>query len=176
MLINDRSVGASLFFGSAVWLISLQPAAADLLTQAPCEYSSGRCIAFDPSTAPIPVVRSFTFDVVGKALVRFDGTMQCVVSSTVNNQDVIDLASQIVFRPEDTPDYSGPGGGRFAMRLHMNSGAIDSSGAVNLSSSRLIEYKNPGQATVYFKIAQLRMDPGTNCSVLSAAFSVITSP
>jgi hypothetical protein len=172
-------VFAARFFCSVVCIyLSITAAAADILAQGPCDYVNGTCLSFSSGTNPIPVVRSFEFamPLAGKALVRFDGTMQCIVASDADGRDVIDLVSQIVNQPGDVPAYASPGGGRFAMRVHPNEVFDDASGAINLSSSRLINYGNPGIAKVYFKFAQLRMDPGTSCNVLSAVFSVITFP
>jgi hypothetical protein len=173
------SIFAARFFCSiACVCLSMTGAAADILAQGPCDYVNGACLSFSSGTNPIPVVRSFEFPMplAGKALVRFDGTMQCIVASDAGGRDVIDLASQIVSQPGDAPGYASPGGGRFAMRVHPTEIFDDASGAINLSSSRLINYGNPGIAKVYFKFAQLRMDPGTSCNILSAAFSVITFP
>lgn len=173
-----RAASNSLLSLAGALFLSVHGASADILAQGPCNYEAGRCMGFDGATNPMPAIRSFEFSLPapGNALVRFDGTLQCWVDSPTANQDVIDLATQIVTSADAVPSYPGPGGARFAMRLNHNNQGFGPSAAINLASSRLIKYTTAGAATVYFKIVQLRMDAGTACNVLSGAFSVITVP
>lgn len=174
-----RSLSACLFGLALSPLLTAPASAVNILAQGPCAYSGPVCLTFDSTTSPIPVIRTFAFTMpaAGKALVRFDGTMQCVVNSTASNSDVIDLASQIVPGAATVPVYTGPGGNRHAMRPHHNGYlAAGPSASVNLAASRLFTYPSGGNKVVRFKINPLRMDPGTSCSVFAAAFSVTTIP
>lgn len=173
-----RSVSACVFGFALSPLLTAPASAVNILAQGPCAYSGPACLTFNGSTSPIPVIRSFAFNLpgAGKALVRFDGTMQCSVNSPTSNQDVIDLASQIVPSAATVPVYTGTGGNRHAMRPHHKGSGFGPSAAVNLAASRLFTYTTGGNKVVYFKISQLRMDAGTTCSVFSAAFSVTTTP
>lgn len=172
-----RVIGACLLGFALSPLLTAPANAVNAVAQGPCPYTSGRCLFFSVSSPP-PVIRSFVFNMpaAGKALVRFDGTMQCAVTSGVANQDVIDLASQIVTAATAVPVYTGPGGNRHAMRLDQAADSFGPSAAVNLAASRLIPYASGGNKIVHFKITILRMDNGTFCNVLAAAFSVITFP
>jgi hypothetical protein len=178
MLHFIRPIGACLA-GYALSLLLTAPAnAVNAVAQGPCAYTGGVCLSFNNTTSPIPIIRSFSFNMpaAGKALIRFDGTMQCVVGSATTGQDVIDLASQIVGAAAAVPAYTGPGGNRYAMRLHHNGDPFGPSTTVNLAASRLINYASAGSKGVHFKFAKLRMDPGTSCLVYDAAFTVVTFP
>ena len=174
-----RSIGACLA-GYALSLLLTAPASAvNVVAQGPCTYTAGACLSFTNTTNPIPIIRSVTFNMPapGKALVSFNGTMQCVVSSHITGQDVIDLASQIVLTAATVPVYTGPGGNRYAMRINIpNADASDSSIVINLAASRLINYASAGNKGVHFKISKFRMDPMTVCIVHAAAFTVVTFP
>ncbi len=173
-----RSIAACLVGCVLPFFLTVPANAVNAVSQGPCTYTGGACLVFNGTTAPIPVIRTFAFNMptAGRAVVQFDGTMQCVVNSITSNQDVIDLASQIVTSPAAVPVYTGAGGNRHAMRPHHKGSGNGPSAAVNLAASRLIVYGSGGVKQVHFKITQLRMDPGTSCSVLAAVFTVITFP
>lgn len=179
-MIRATGILAACLLGSAAGLLPTSPAiAAGVVAQGPCTYALDRCLLFFNDTSPIPVVRSFTFNMpgAGKVVVRFDGTMQCVVNLHTNDQDVIDLAGQIVTTAAALPNYKAAGGARYGMRINVpNADPYDSSIAVNLAASRTITYGSGGSKTVYYKLTQLRMDPATYCVVYSAAFTVMTFP
>ena len=46
----------------------------------------------------------------------------------------------------------------------------------NLASTRVQSITSAGKKNYFFKIARLRMDPGTSCLVYSATFSVVFVP
>ena len=107
MSLFARSFGAGLT-GLVLSFSATAPAhAVNVVAQSPCTYIGGLCLAFNNTTNPIPTVRSFTFTMpaAGKALVRFDGTMQCVAASFVVGMEVIDLSGQIVSSNTAIADY-----------------------------------------------------------------------
>ena len=146
------------------WLMSIlcaslfgsTAATAEIFAQRPCELNAGRCGFFDQSTNPIPLVRAFDFDMAtpGSALVRFDGMLQCEFNSHDDNGNVIDIATRILSKPGEPIDHTSAGGARHAMRFIFPSDReFAPSTAVNLASSRVIRYANPGRATVMFMIS-----------------------
>ncbi len=173
-----RLLGGSAFSSLFLLLPIIPASAANVLAQGPCSYFDGGCMSFSNGTNPIPVVRSFTFNMpaAGKALVRFDGTMQCAADASGDDETVIDLSSQIVQFASSVPTYTGPGGNRYAMRLPVNSVAYGKSAAVNLAASRMVNFTTGGNKAVFFKFNPLRMDLLTSCVVFAAAFTVETFP
>ncbi len=160
-------------------LLAATPAdAASIKSQGPCPLFFGICQAFQFDTA-IPVITSYAFKMpaAGTAMVSFDGTMQCTVNSTVLNTDVVDLGSQIVTSAAATADYMGPGGNRYAMRLHFgNLGSSGPSATMNLAATRTIKYTTGGTKEVFYKFLKNRMDSGSGCTVYAMTFSVLIAP
>lgn len=161
-------------------LPSVAPAqTTEVFTQAPCPYTSGLCLDVFPDSGPSVLVRSFAYTApgAGKAIVTFHGSMQCMNSSTVDDETrgVVDLQSQITNTSGAVADYTAPGGSRISMRLPpwpFFDGTAQKSAAVNLHSTRVIALASGGIKRVYFKFSILRMDVSTRCIVLSAAFTV----
>lgn len=153
--------------------------AASAKPQGPCDYTSGLCVAFDFDDT-IPVIDSYSFNMpaAGTAVVMFDGTMHCVVNSNAQNVNVVDLGTQIVPNAATVADYMGPGGNRYAMRLHhlTDVGTFGPSTTFNLAATRTFKYNAGGKKDVFYKINKLRMDSATACSILAASFTVLILP
>jgi hypothetical protein len=167
---------------SSVALFSMSSAnAASVKAQGPCAYTNGLCATFG-FDAVIPTIGSYTFTVPAAgatAIITFNGTMQCAANGPFADEfhDVIDLASQIVTTPNAIPAYTGPGGQRYAMRLHFgNPDSNTPSTTVNLATTRTIRYNSGGAKSVFYKFNRLRMDSGTRCNVFAAAFTVLITP
>lgn len=177
---NRVLAGVYLLFAALLLVGCWSPVtAAGITAQGPCLYTNGYCAEFTEFSSSVPLIRSYSFSMpgAGKAMVRFDGTMQCSVSASLDNMDVIDLTSQIVTNAADVPDYTKPGGGRYAFRINKpNAETWESSVPVNLASSRTLVFTSGGTKTVHFKLVRNRMDPYTRCRVFTAAFTVITLP
>lgn len=150
--------------------------ATKVLAQAPCTYTNGVCLAFQADVTPIPVVRSYTFNMPtkGAALVNFQGTLHC--GNGANTLKVIDIVSQIVTSPTAVPDYTKPGGSRNAIVLIAFADNITPSLTLNVSASRRFSYNSGGSKTVHFVMARSRMDSATDCRVFTAAFNVVITP
>ena len=155
-------------------IITSSATAAVIESQAPCVTANGYCMAFTNTTDPIPDVRfiRFTAPGPGTASVTFHGSMVC--SNTGDDSRVVDLVSQIVPRPTDVPDASGPGGLRHA--IVMFSRTAGTSDSFSLASTRDFTVKQAGRQTFYFKLAKLRMDANTSCFVFNATFTVLFVP
>lgn len=166
---------------------SIPAEAAQIKSSPVCKAGISFCINFT-NTGAIPLVASFTFNAptAGTAMVSFNGSMQCVNnnSSPFGDAAVVDLTTQILANAALNPNYQGPGGSRFAMRLTPANRVvtdpplfdiIDKSVAINLASNRVMQV-TPGPHTVVFKIARNRMDSGTSCGVFNGDFNVVLVP
>lgn len=170
-----RAMFIAIFAMMAFHIGSSAEAAA--IKQSPvCKTNTDYCIEFYDDDPTVPVVASATFYVptAGTALVSFNGSMQCGNQSNLDDvpHSVIDLSTQIVSGTA-APNYQGPGGSRFAMRLPP--GAVDHSVPINLASSRVIPVTR-GQHTFSFKIVRNRMDALTFCTVFNGDFKMVLVP
>jgi hypothetical protein len=141
--------------------------AVTMLQQAPCP---GICKIFNTNQLPV-VVRSMTFNVAnpGKHTAIFNGSMVCAGPASIGAYNV-NLNSQIVTAAGAVVNAVGPGG----LKLNAStSGAADV--PFNLASNRVLVSAG-GQNTVIFKIAKTSMDPGVQCFVYNASFTIITIP
>lgn len=140
--------------------------------QGPCP--GGVCASFQASDV-IPAIRDFVFDIAepGPVLARFSGKLYCGTDSGTSDA-VVDLVSQIVTEPGATADLAGPGGLRHAVSLSsFQSDEVTPGNTFDLASVRRINFATAGRKRIYFKLARLRMDPGTSCIVQNAAFSIV---
>lgn len=171
-IVKTMSLAAGVAAAS-LWFVA-PSSAASVIRQNACSTGS-TCFTFGPSTA-IPIVRSFSFNApaAGTALAVFNGTLYC--ASTTIADTVVDFVAQIVENAGAAVDANGPGGMRVATVFKDEADhAFDASTTFNLSSSRAFPV-SAGVNKVHFKLARLRMDAGTSCTVYSATFSVVTAP
>jgi hypothetical protein len=166
-------------------LFATEASAGFVKSQAPCSpvlgsastvaQSDRYCFKFNAGES-IPVVRSFSFNApsAGTALVSFNGSMSCSSLNVIDDYAVTDFASQIVTDVNATPDVTGPSGLRHGVLLLRSPVGITDS--FNLASERAVAIKRAGVRTFYFKLANLRMDPGTTCYVYNATFTVNFAP
>ena len=153
-------------------------AAALIQTQKPCVSASGFCLSFSAPGNAIPIIRSiaFTAATTGTAEVTFHGSLYCANTSGTISDKVVDVVTQIVDRINSTVDPNGPGSLRLAVVLKdTQQNAQNTSETFNLATARVLVL-SPGTYKFSFKIAALRMDPGTTCYVYNAVFSIIFVP
>lgn len=139
-----------------------------MATQEPCTTTAGPCVSFNDTQA-IPLVRSFAFQApaAGMTQVSFHGSLVC--SKSGNTNAVVDLVSAINHTPNTEPTLNGPSALRHALSFERGSRTE----TFNLASKRAFLIQAPGTQTYYFRLARLRMDPGTSCVVYNATFSIL---
>jgi hypothetical protein len=175
---------------SAPSLSVAQTVAPKMFQQTACPLTNGICAQLcpgvrctvPPEAPPLSIVRaySFTLPARGDVQINFDGSMQCVNRSTLNDQSrgVVDLSAQIVGTSTTTAVYTGPSGQRINMRLPPAAGGFreDVSTNINLHTSRSVTYSTAGVKNVYYKFTANRLDQDVNCFILSGAFSLVYLP
>jgi hypothetical protein len=165
-------------FGCALgWLAgSLSPASAAVLikSQAPCvQPSTNYCLIFLPSFSA-QVIRRIVFDApgAGTALVSFHGSMTCANLAGSGNDRFIDLYTQI--RSGGTfIDPLGEGG--HIHEVYLNGTTLGTSDSFNLSARRVFKIKSAGRYRFHYVMEPNTTDPGWNCTIYNAAFTVTFS-
>ena len=139
-----------------------------LQQQQPC---AGICKQLTFETQFPLTVRSFTFNAPskGRALVHFHGSIVCSGAAGYG----FNLNSQITDASNANPNSVGPGG------LKLFGRADDSAGEMpfNLASNRVFAVEE-GNNTFFFRIGGggLPLNPGTQCFIYNASFTVLLLP
>ncbi len=149
-------------------------AAATIKTQAPCTNGGDNCFNFGVGILGLVEfdLRSFTFKAPskGNAAVSFNGSLVCGADLSGNNR-VVDLVMQITNSTSGAASANLPGGLRQAMVL-----ATNTSNTFNLAATRVFTFNGASTQTFHYRVRPRRIDPGTNCFIYNAAFTVVFIP
>src|SRR5262245_56995066 len=146
-------------------------------SQEPCAGPDGYCLEFSAGET-IPVIRTLDFNAPspGTAAVSFHGSAYCLKTGSLEDK-IVDLVTQIVGSPTETPVPTGPGALRMAVVLKDASNhTLNTSDTLNLASTRVFAFATAGIQQFSFKIEPLKMDASTSCFVYNAAFTVHFEP
>jgi hypothetical protein len=167
-----RSIALAVF---GFTLFCAAASAATVFFQGGCASGNNICTSVTSSTTFPRTLRSFTFNAprAGRAHVTLNGSMVC---SNAQNASfaVADLITQINTLASATPTINGGGGLRHA--IVMFGTGFGTSDTFNLASSREVTYSSGGPKTLYFRIANLRLDATITCSFYNMAFTVTYTP
>jgi hypothetical protein len=157
-----------------VFLSCTTALAATVFIQPPCAGGNNICTSVSSSTTFPRTLRSFTFNAprAGAAAVTLTGTMLCANAPDASFA-IVDLITQITTGAGVTPVVN-PGGLRHAKTMFGTGfGVADT---FNVSTTRGISYPTAGPKTVFFRVANLRLDATITCSFYNMSFVVTYLP
>lgn len=157
-----------------LFLSCVTASAATVFIQPPCTTGNNICTTVT-SSSPFPLtLRSYTFNAprAGRAAVTLTGTMLCANAPNASFA-IVDLVTQITNSASVAPVVN-PGGLRHAKTMFGTGFGV--SDTFNVSTTRGIAYSSAGPKTVFFRIANLRLDATITCSFYNLSFVVTFAP
>ena len=157
-----------------LFLSCVTASAANVFIQPACVGGNNICTTVTSGSTFPRTLRSFTFNApgAGRAAVTLTGTMLCANAPNASFA-IVDLVTQITTAPTATPVVN-PGGLRHAKTMFGTGFGV--SDTFNVSTTRGLFYPTGGQKTVYFRIANLRLDATITCSFYNMTFVVTYTP